>query len=60
MQVPCQKNNVIGIRHYPKKHSNGNDKNGQYPDLASPQKHKKLAKIVEIHKILPKHDTKIR
>ena len=60
MQVPGQKSNVFGICHYFKKHSNGNDKNGQYPNLASPQKHRKFAKTVKIHGILPKHDTKIR
>ena len=53
-------NNVFGICHYPRKHPDGNDKNGQYPNLASPQKHKGFAKVVGIHKILPKHDTKIR
>ena len=60
MQVPCQRNNVFGIYHYPREHSDGNEKNGEYPDLANPQKHERLAKIVGIHKILPKHDTKIR
>ena len=33
MQVPCQRNNVFGIYHYPRKHSNKNDKSGQYPDV---------------------------
>ena len=60
MHVPCQRNNVFGIYHYPRKHSDGNGKSGQYPDLASPQKHKKIAKIVGIYGILLKHDTKIR
>ena len=60
MQIPCQKNNVFGIYHHSKKHTNGNDKNKQHPDLAGPQKHKRFAKTVGIHGILPKHDTKIR
>ena len=60
MQVPCQKSNAFGICHHPKKHPNGNDKSGQHPNLAGPQKHKRFAKIVGIHGILPKHDTKIR
>ena len=59
MQIPRQKNNVFGIRHHSKKHSNGNHKNKQHTDLAGPQKHKKFAETVKIHKILPKHDTKI-
>ena len=53
MQVPRQKNNVFGIRHYIREHSNGNDKNGHYPDLASPQKHKRPAETVGIYKFLP-------
>ena len=55
-----QKNNVFGIYHHPREHPDGNDKNKQHPDLAGPQKHKRLAKTVWIHGILPKHDTKIR
>ena len=60
MQVSCLKNNFFGIRHYSKKHPDGNDQGRQHPDLASTQKHKKIAKIVGIHGILPKHDNKIR
>ena len=60
MQVPCQKNNVFGICHYLRKHPNGNDKSGQHPDLAGPQKYKGFAETAGIHGILPKHDTKIR
>ena len=60
MQVPCQKNNVPGIGHHPREHSDGNDKSGQYSNLAGPQKHKKLAEIIGIHGILSKYDTKIR
>ena len=60
MQIPRQKNNVFGIFHHPKKHPDGNDKNKQHSDLAGPQKHKRFAKTVGIHKILPKHDTTIR
>ena len=58
MQVSCQRSNVFGICHYPKKHSDGNDKSKQHSDLASPQKHKRLAETAGIHRILPKHDTK--
>ena len=54
------KKKVSGIYHYPKKHPNGNNKNEQHPDLANPQKHKIFAETVGIHKILQKHDTKIR
>ena len=60
MQVPCQKNNVFGICHYPRKHLNGNDKSGQHPDLAGPQKYKRFAETAGIHGILSKHDIKIR
>ena len=59
MQIPYQKKNVFGIRHYSKKYPNGNDKNKQHPDLAGPQKHKRFAETVGIYGILPKHDTKI-
>ena len=60
MQVSRPRGNVFGIRHYSKKHPNGNDQNRQYSNLANTKKHKRFAKIVGIHKILPKHDTKIR
>ena len=60
MQVSCPKNNVCGIRYYSKEHSNGNDQNRQYPDLAGTQNYIKIAKIVGIYGILPKHDTKVR
>ena len=60
MQVSCPGNNVFGIYHYLKEHSNGNDQNREYPDLGDTQKHKKIAKTVGIHGSLPKHDTKIR
>ena len=60
MQVSCQRSHVFGIYHYPRKHPDGNDKSRQHPDLASPQKYKRLAETARIHKILPKHDTKIR
>ena len=60
MQVSCPKNNVFGIRHYPKKDSNGNGRNQQYQNLAGTQKYKKIMKIVKIYGILPKNDIKIR
>ena len=60
MQVPCQRSNVFGNCHYPRKHPNGNDKNKHHSDLAGPQKHKKFAKTFGIHGILPKYDNKIR
>ena len=60
MQVSYPGNNVFKIRYYSKDHSYGNDQNRQYPNLTGTQKHKKIAEIVGIHRILPKHDTKIR
>ena len=60
MQVSCQKSNVFGIYHHPKKYPNGNNKSKQHPDLANPQKHKRLAETAGIHGILPEHDIKIR
>ena len=60
MKVSCSGNNLFGIRHYFKKHPNGNEQNRQHPDLANTQRHKKFAKIVGIHGIILKHDTKIR
>ena len=59
MQVSCQRSNVFGIYHYPRKYPNGNDKGKQHPDLASPQKHKRFAETSGIPGILPKHDTEI-
>ena len=60
MQISRPKNNIFGIRHYSKEHSNGNDESRQHPDLANTQKHKRFAETVGIHGILTKHDTKIR
>ena len=60
MQIPRPGKNIFGIRHYSKKHSDGNDQNRQYPNLASTQKHKRFIKTVGVHGILPEHDTKIR
>ena len=44
MQIPYAKNNVFGVRHYFKEHSNKNDQNRQHQDLAGFQKYKKIAK----------------
>ena len=60
MQIPCARNNVFGVHYYHKKYSNKNNQNRQHLNLASTQKYKKFIKIVWIHGILPKDDTKIR